>query len=89
MYIIANLGMSTNFGPVDFEHLVFPAVLSIDWIRVYQPKGQQNIGCDPTDFPTMDYINRHIEAYVNYNLTTWKDDYKTPFPKQSLLDGCS
>ncbi len=35
-YILANLGMSTNFGDVDLDHLTFPAIMLIDWIRVYQ-----------------------------------------------------
>jgi beta-glucanase (GH16 family) len=46
LYIIANLGMSLNFGAVDFEHLTFPAVMRVDYIRVYQPKDAINIGCD-------------------------------------------
>ncbi|KAJ7680330.1 glycoside hydrolase family 16 protein, partial [Mycena polygramma] len=70
MYIIANLGMSTNFGPVDLDHLPFPCHLSIDYIRVYQ--SSLNIGCDPPDFPTLEYINTYPEAYTNQNLTTWR-----------------
>jgi len=88
MYIIANLGMSTNFGEVDLEHLTFPTTMHIDWIRVYQPKDAINIGCDPEDFPTEAYINEYAEAYNNPNLTTWKDDYKQPFPKNSFLGQC-
>ncbi|KIY51180.1 SKN1-domain-containing protein, partial [Fistulina hepatica ATCC 64428] len=52
MHIIANLGMSRNFGPVDLDNLVFPTTMSIDWVRVYQKERQHNIGCDPEDFPT-------------------------------------
>ncbi|TDL28121.1 beta-glucan synthesis-associated protein [Rickenella mellea] len=88
MYIIANLGMSTNFGKVDLQHLPFPVTMKIDYIRVYQPKGQKNIGCDPSDFPTQAYINQYIEAYTNPNLTTWTDDFKQPFPKNSFLGQC-
>ncbi|KAK0242016.1 beta-glucan synthesis-associated [Armillaria nabsnona] len=88
MYIIANLGMSTNFGPVDIEHLGFPVHMTIDYIRVYQPADSINIGCDPPDFPTQAYINEYIEAYMNPNLTTWVDDYQKPFPKNSLLGEC-
>jgi hypothetical protein len=83
--------------------------MRVDWIRVYQPKGQQpNIGCDPKDFPTAAYIKqcvilflllgffviadlvdgRYIEAYTNPNLTTWRDDYKQPFPRNRLLEPC-
>lgn len=57
MYIIANLGMSTNFGQVDLDHLTFPTTLYIDYIRVYQDPDNLNYGCDPDDFPTEAYIN--------------------------------
>ncbi|KAJ7099618.1 beta-glucan synthesis-associated protein [Mycena crocata] len=88
LYIIANLGMSTNFGTVDFEHLTFPAVMRVDYVRVYQPKDAINIGCDPADFPTKDYINTYIDAYSNANYTTWKDDFKQPFPKSKIYGDC-
>ena len=49
--------MSENFGTVDFTHLTFPAIMSVDWVRVYQRPDSKNIGCDPKDFPTQSYIN--------------------------------
>jgi len=88
MYLIANLGMSRNFGPVDFDQLNFPAHMRIDYIRVYQPTNAINIGCDPKDFPTEAYINKHKEAYSNPNLTTWVDDYGQPWPNNSFLKQC-
>ncbi|KAI0695135.1 beta-glucan synthesis-associated [Cytidiella melzeri] len=88
MYIIANLGMSENFGHVDLDHLTFPATMRIDYIRVYQDPDALNYGCDPKDFPTEAYINTYIEAYTNPNLTTWRDDFKQPFPKNSFLGQC-
>ena len=33
MYALFNLGMSSNFGYVDLEHLVFPSVMRIDYVR--------------------------------------------------------
>lgn len=60
MYIIANLGMSENFGTVDLTHLTFPTTLKIDYIRVYQDPNNINYGCDPDDFPTEDYINTYV-----------------------------
>ncbi|KAF8683192.1 Glycoside hydrolase family 16 protein [Rhizoctonia solani] len=89
MYIIVNLGISPNFGAIDFEHLQFPTWMLVDWVRVYQPKGKRNIGCDPEDFPTSTYINKHIEAYTNPNLTTWVDDYRQPIPANRLIDTCT
>ncbi|KAG7444982.1 glycoside hydrolase family 16 protein [Guyanagaster necrorhizus] len=88
LYIMANLGMSTNFGDVDLDHLTFPAIMSIDWIRVYQDPNNINVGCDPSDFPTAAYIETYAEAYNNPNLTTWVDDYGQTIPKNSLVDGC-
>ncbi|KAI0789619.1 beta-glucan synthesis-associated [Abortiporus biennis] len=88
MYLLANLGMSHNFGYVDVEHLTFPAHLKIDYIRVYQDPNALNYGCDPEDFPTAAYIAEYLEAYTNPNLTTWRDDYKQPFPKSSFLGQC-
>ncbi|KAF9026905.1 glycoside hydrolase family 16 protein [Hymenopellis radicata] len=88
MYILANLGMSGNFGEVDLQHLTFPTTMSIDYVRVYQPKSAINIGCDPDDFPTKAYIEEYLEAYTNPNLTTWVDDYKQPIPRNSFLGEC-
>ncbi|KAF5348742.1 hypothetical protein D9758_006835 [Tetrapyrgos nigripes] len=93
MYLLANLGMSRNFGPVDLAHLTFPTQMKVDWIRVYQEQNSINIGCDPKDFPTSDYINTYIEAYTNPNLTTWTGDrseggYEQNFPKNRFLGEC-
>ena len=56
--------MSSNFGFVDLENLIFPTTMSIDYIRVYQKKGEINIGCDPPDFPTQAYITEYV-VYLN------------------------
>ncbi|GJE87669.1 glycoside hydrolase family 16 protein [Phanerochaete sordida] len=88
MYLIANLGMSRNFGEVDLDHLTFPTTMKIDYIRVYQDPDHINYGCDPDDFPTQAYINTYIEAYTNPNLTTWRNDFGQPFPKNSFLGQC-
>ena len=66
-----NLGMSTNFGKVDLEHLPFPVHMRVDYIRVYQPKNSINIGCDPTNFPTADYIDTSVHLiFLRPRLTT-------------------
>ncbi|KDQ62548.1 glycoside hydrolase family 16 protein [Jaapia argillacea MUCL 33604] len=87
MYIIMNLGMSPSFQGQDFKHLVFPSKMYIDYVRVYQRSGTTNIGCSPKSYPTSDYINKHINAYTNPNLTTWAQAGYT-FPRNSLYDGC-
>jgi len=34
--------------------------MAVDYVRVYQPKDKRNVGCDPEDFPTADYINTWV-----------------------------
>ncbi|KEP51650.1 glycoside hydrolase family 16 protein [Rhizoctonia solani 123E] len=89
LYMILNLGISPNFGAIDFDNLTWPTTMLVDWVRVYQPKDAHNIGCDPPDYPTAEYINTYIEAYTNANLTTWVDDYKQVIPKNRLVDNCA
>lgn len=55
-YLIVNLGFSHNFGDINFDLLTFPTTMSVDYIRVYQPKDAVNVGCDPAAFPTTKYI---------------------------------
>lgn len=59
-YIIANLGISEGFGVVDTAALQFPTTMLVDYIRVYQRSDSIKIGCDPTDFPTAQYINTYV-----------------------------
>jgi len=86
-YIILNLGMSYNFGSIDLEAIKFPVIMSVDYVRVYQDPDNVNVGCDPSGYPTQDYINNHLEAYSNPNLTTWASYGMTP-PANRLVDTC-
>ncbi|KAH6904391.1 killer toxin resistant protein [Coprinopsis sp. MPI-PUGE-AT-0042] len=85
MYIIANLGLSPSFGTIDFETLELPAVMSIDWIRVYQPANAINVGCNPPDYPTASYIEQFPEAYTNANHTIFTHINAT-WPKNRLTN---
>ncbi|ORY00645.1 concanavalin A-like lectin/glucanase [Basidiobolus meristosporus CBS 931.73] len=71
MYLIMNLGLSDGFSPIQYDKLVFPSIMRIDYVRLYQNPKRINIGCNPDDFPTSKYINKHWNAYNNPNLTTW------------------
>lgn len=98
MYILLNLGISKNFGDIKWDILAhnFPYEMAVDWVRVYQDPDDEKavITCDPKDMPTADYINRHIEAYTNPNLTTWggsREDggYGAFWPLNSMyIKGC-
>jgi hypothetical protein len=43
----------------------FPAIMQIDYVRVYQREGHNNFGCNPPGYPTADYINSHMDAYTS------------------------
>ncbi|KAJ6515518.1 beta-glucan synthesis-associated [Mycena sanguinolenta] len=83
MSIVLNLGISSNWQTIDLTTMVFPAEMLVDYVRVYQRDGETNIGCDPPDYPTADYITNHYAAYSNPNLTQWQWDK----PKNSLYSG--
>ncbi|KAJ7368679.1 beta-glucan synthesis-associated [Mycena albidolilacea] len=83
MSIVLNLGISHNWQTIDLTTMVFPAEMLVDYVRVYQRDGETNIGCNPPDYPTADYINNHFDAYANPNLTKWQWDK----PKNSLYSG--
>ena len=38
----------------------FPAQMLVDYVRVYQRQGSENVGCNPSDHPTTDYINKYV-----------------------------
>ncbi|EMD36637.1 glycoside hydrolase family 16 protein [Gelatoporia subvermispora B] len=92
MSIILNLGMSESWQTIDLSTMEFPAIMQVDYVRVYQRSDSQNVGCDPPDYPTMDYINNHMEAYTNPNLTFWSQPPPVgagyPWPKNSQLTSC-
>ncbi|KZV69173.1 glycoside hydrolase family 16 protein [Peniophora sp. CONT] len=97
MAIILNMGLATNWQKIELETMIFPATMLVDYVRVYQRKGASsdnvNIGCDPPNFPTMKYIEDHMTAYTNANLSLWAGDASVggagyTKPKNSMYDGC-
>ncbi|KAF8314472.1 beta-glucan synthesis-associated [Clavulina sp. PMI_390] len=89
MSIVLNLAVSESFQLVDSAAFQFPAELKFDYVRVYQRKGLSNDyrSCDPPNYPTADYINRHPVPYSNAQLTTWAQANETK-PKNSIVDQC-
>ncbi|KAH7890663.1 beta-glucan synthesis-associated [Phlebopus sp. FC_14] len=81
MSIVLNLGISPNWQTINTSSMIFPAEMRVDYVRVYQRRGQHNVGCSPEGFPTEEYIAKHMDAYMNPNLTTWN----YPKPRNSLV----
>ena len=57
--------VTANWQTIDLTTMIFPAELRFDYVRVYQRKGSTNIGCDPAAYPTANYINAHLDAYMS------------------------
>lgn len=87
MSLVFNLAMSPQWMDIDFLLLEFPATLEVDYIRVYQPHGLEEMTCEPDDYPTQEYINRHKNAYMDANLTSWAQA-GYDWPRNSFVHGC-
>lgn len=85
--IVINLALSDSFQRVKWNQIAFPAVMKLDYVRVYQKDGQQDrISCDPPDHPTAKYIHNHLDVYTNNNYTVFpKDKYPYVFLPPFLL----
>ena len=77
MSLIVNLGLSTSWSNLDWANMVFPTVMRVDYIRWYQPKGQEMVTCDPPGWETTEYIQQHPAAYKNPNFTVSCCNFKT------------
>lgn len=87
MSLIMNLGVSNNWAFIDWPSIHFPATMQVDYVRIYQPANSISMTCDPVDHPTFNYINSHLNAYYNVNVTSWaKAGYKSP--RNKLVNGC-
>jgi hypothetical protein len=66
-FILLNLAMAKNgtWADVDWERLRFPAVMSVDYVRVWQQEGAINVGCDPPGFPTGQFISCNRRMYMS------------------------
>jgi len=92
MSMVLNLGISRSWQNIDPATLIFPAIMQVDYVRVYQRSSSPNIGCSPDDYPTEDYIKNHPLAYSNANFTTWRSTAAGSgagynWPKNSALEG--
>ncbi|RKP32453.1 beta-glucan synthesis-associated [Metschnikowia bicuspidata] len=87
MTIIMNLGMSKTWAYIDWSSINFPCHMRVSYVRIYQSPKAISMTCDPSDYPTSKYINDHLNAYQNPNLTSWSmAGYK--FPRNRLVHKC-
>ena len=80
--------MSQALATVDPTTLTFPAEFKIDYVRVYQRQGAQNVGCDPSGEPmcsptqrstadTGDHVTDHpTKDYISRHDAAYSDATK-------------
>ncbi|KAL8797148.1 MAG: hypothetical protein Q9195_000615 [Heterodermia aff. obscurata] len=75
MAMIMNFGMADGFSRINYTGIapLLPATMRFDYVRIYQhpDSDSSSMSCDPPDYPTLDYIREHANAYTNPNLTRW------------------
>jgi hypothetical protein len=70
--MILNLGISENWVAINWTAVSFPAIMRVDYVRIYQREGEESVTCDPPGYETTEYIKNHPEAYNNPNYTVSK-----------------
>jgi len=62
MSIVMNTAIGTwNGGQTALDNKHWPASFYVDYVRVWQH--EENVGCNPPDFPTKVYIDKNAELY--------------------------
>ncbi|KAI9833435.1 MAG: hypothetical protein M1826_007533 [Phylliscum demangeonii] len=73
MALVMNFGMANSFAQLDWPNLAaaMPARMRFDYVRIYQPEGGESVTCDPPGYETTEYIQRHLDSYLDVNKTQW------------------
>ena len=82
MSLVINTAIGTwNGGMSALDGKHWPASFWIDYVRVWQPKGELNIGCNPPDYPTRAYIEANQEWYGEPVTPSGYDTCPEVYPK--------
>jgi len=63
MSVVMNSALGQWGGGAASTEGKLPGQMYVDWVRVYQRPDRYNIGCDPPDFPTKEYIKANQDLY--------------------------
>ena len=84
MSLVINTAIGTwNGGMSALDGKHWPASFWIDYVRVWQPKGELNIGCNPPDYPTKTYIEANQEWYGEPVTPSGYDTCPEVYPKSA------
>lgn len=98
------MALSNAFQTIEWAKIAFPATMRVDCalvssldialiapadVRVWQKPGSPPLSCDPPNYPTAQYIQDHILAYTNPNLTVWGETNYTKARNSRSAQGCN
>ena len=64
LYILLEHKISPSFGFGTPDEALLPAVMKVDYVRLYQRTGEEpRLSCSPPDHPTAEYIRNHRIEY--------------------------
>lgn len=73
MYIILNVAMADTSWSRVSDALQYPAVMLVDYVRVWQRAAAINVGCNPPSYPTQQEIACKKEEYLSpAEVEEWK-----------------
>lgn len=83
MSIVLNSALGSWNGGADAARGSMPGHLYVDYVRVWQRPDRQNVGCDPPDHPTKQYIEAHPLLYGEPVLPRSEDTCRPVHPPSS------
>uniref|UniRef100_A0A7S2G998 GH16 domain-containing protein n=1 Tax=Haptolina brevifila TaxID=156173 RepID=A0A7S2G998_9EUKA len=79
MSIVMNTAIGTwNGGKTALDGKHWPAKFFVDYVRVYQDV--ENVGCDPPNYPTATYIDKHASWYGEPALPRGSETCPSKYP---------
>ena len=90
LYILLEHKISPSFGFGTPDETLLPAVLEVDYVRLYQRAGEApRLSCSPPDHPTADYIRNHrIEYGVQLEGAHGNSTRVSPLPTVCMEPSC-
>eukprot|EP00302_Diacronema_sp_CCMP2436_P030877 CAMPEP_0179943446 /NCGR_PEP_ID=MMETSP0983-20121128/18306_1 /TAXON_ID=483367 /ORGANISM="non described non described, Strain CCMP 2436" /LENGTH=587 /DNA_ID=CAMNT_0021851119 /DNA_START=186 /DNA_END=1949 /DNA_ORIENTATION=- len=83
MSIVLNAALGTWNGGSGGAKGSLPGHMYIDYVRVWQRADRKNVGCDPPDFPTKEYIDGHPKVYGEAVFPKSEDSCEPIYPRRT------
>lgn len=87
--IVINTALGTWDGGGDSTKGHLPGYMYIDYVRVWQKADEKNVGCDPPDYPTKEYIEANARKYGDPAMPPGDETCPGVYPAGTIRTGPS